>query len=242
MNLDEITSCDITLMIGQLGQGQVENPVQSGPHVGQHKGVRMQRRSNYFGVANPLLSWRFFAVASCITLIFMTAGGAPHSALAKDNDSTSVEQVNRSAIKSTVHRFLKSWETNDRKTFAAMLSEDAKFAYPGDRLTKAEAVAMFEQYQSEKSDIRIYLWDQFFVSGERFATAYQFAATDRKTGKRQAVGTGITGKIKNGKIALFKEYYDEEVAVRQYEGKLPLDEGQVSPWPRSVWLRPETID
>ena len=48
--------------------------------------------------------------------------------------------------------------------------------------------------------------------------------------------------MQNGKIVLFKEYYDEEVATLQYAGKLPLDEGQVTPWPASVWLRPETVD
>jgi len=80
------------------------------------------------------------------------------------------------------------------------------------------------------------------MAGDRFATAYQFAATDRATGKRQAVGTGVTGIIENGKILLFKEYYDEEVAPRQYDEELPLDEGIVTPWPASIWLRPETID
>lgn len=145
-------------------------------------------------------------------------------------------------VRSLVENFLKSWETNDAATFAAALHNDVVFAYPGDRLDKTRLVALFASYQAEKKDIKIYLWDQFFVSGDRFFTAYQFAATDRKMNKRQAVGTGVMGRIKDGKIILLKEYYDNEVAEHQYAGKLPLDEGIVSPWPSSIWLRPDTID
>lgn len=202
----------------------------------------MQAGSKLLGAQHQRGKSHILGAVSCAMLLSVNAGGGSTPAMAGTESLASAEQASRSMVKSTVQRFLKSWESNDSRTFAAMLSEKAEFAYPGDKLTKAEAVAMFEQYQSEKRDIRIYLWDQFFVSGDRFATAYQFAATDRKTGKRQAVGTGVTGMIRDGKIVLFKEYYDEEVAVRQYEGNLPLDEGKVSPWPASVWLRPETID
>ena len=150
--------------------------------------------------------------------------------------------LDRQQTRTLVERFLKCWESGDRQTFATLLHADVEFAYPGDRLGKSELLAVFEDYQRRKQDIRIYFWDEFFVDGDKFAFAYQFAATDRATGKRQAVGTGVVGRIEDGKIVLFKEYYDEQVAELQYQGKLPLDEGQVSPWPASVWLRPETID
>ena len=150
--------------------------------------------------------------------------------------------LDREQTRTLVERFLKCWETGDQQTFAALLHADVEFAYPGDRLGKSELLAVFEDYQQRKQDIRIYFWDEFFVDGDKFAFAYQFAATDRATGKRQAVGTGVVGRVEDGKIVLFKEYYDEQVAELQYQGKLPLDEGQVSPWPASVWLRPETID
>ena len=122
------------------------------------------------------------------------------------------------------------------------MHEDILFAYPGDRLGKAETMAMFKEFQAEKRDIKIYFWDQLILDNNRFATSYQFAATDIQTGKRQAVGTGVVGELKDGKIILFKEYYDEEVAILQYDNQLPLDEGIVCPWPASVWLKPETID
>ena len=151
-------------------------------------------------------------------------------------------QTTKSDAKILVSHFLKCWETNDVNTFQSLLHEDVLFAYPGDRLDKAELVEMFSIYQDEKKDIKIYLWDTFIMEGDRFATAYQFAATDTKTDLRQAVGTGVVGRFQDGKIILFKEYYDEEVSTLQYEGKLPLNEGIVTPWPSSIWLRPETID
>jgi len=155
---------------------------------------------------------------------------------------SSFSQDSREEVKNIVHDFLNSWQRNDVETFSSLLHEDVVFAYPGDRLNKKALIEMFKTYQTGKNDIKIYLWDEFLMAGDRFATAYQFAATDRATGKRQAVGTGVTGIIENGKILLFKEYYDEEVAPRQYDEELPLDEGIVTPWPASIWLRPETID
>ncbi|MEO0998558.1 MAG: nuclear transport factor 2 family protein [Pseudomonadota bacterium] len=175
-------------------------------------------------------------IAVLLTAVFLAAFGLWGPASAEP------AALDREATRELVQRFLKSWETNDAATFADLLHDDIEFAYPGDRLDKAALLATFHAYQQEKEDIRIYFWDRFFVDADRFATAYQFAATDRDTGLRQAVGTGVIGRIEAGKIVLFKEYYDEQVAIDQYAGKLPLDEGRVSPWPASIWLRPETID
>jgi len=150
--------------------------------------------------------------------------------------------VSEDRVREMVHDFLKSWESGDVAAFRAPLHEDLVFAYPGQRLGREDLVALFRSYQKEKTQIRIYLWDHFFVDGDRFFTAYQFAATDRETGRRQAVGTGVSGRVRDGRIVLFKEYFDNQVAARQYAGELPLDEGEVGPWPASIWLRPDTID
>jgi ketosteroid isomerase-like protein len=148
----------------------------------------------------------------------------------------------REHARKVVQTLLACWENNDSATFASLLDDDVRFAYPGGRLDKPQLIALFKSYHQEKTNIRIYFWDQFFLSGEKFFTAYQFAATDAKSGKRQAVGTGVAGELKDGKIVLLKEYYDNEVAWHQYEGTLPLDEGTVMPWPATIWLRPDTID
>lgn len=139
-------------------------------------------------------------------------------------------------------KFIKSWETGDAEAFAACLHPDIVFKYPGGVLKRDELVATFKTYQTEKKDIKIYLADFFVSDGARHFTAYQFAATDRATDKRFAVGTGVAGEIKDGLIIAFREYWDSEVAQRQKAGELPLDEGDVLPWPSSVWLRFDTID
>ena len=145
-----------------------------------------------------------------------------------------------------VQTLLRCWQSNDYRTFASLLDEDVLFAYPGGRLNKSQLLDVFKSYHQEKRDIRVYFWEQFFVSGTAFFTAYQFAATDVKSGKRQAVGTGVAGEIRNGKVVLLKEYYDGEVALHQYDGTLPLDEGivtpLVTPWPARVWLRPDLVN
>ncbi|WP_221033116.1 nuclear transport factor 2 family protein [Actomonas aquatica] len=148
----------------------------------------------------------------------------------------------RAEAKALIEGFLMSWESGDAETFAAALHPDLEFAYPGGRLNRDEVIALFDSYQEEKTAIKIYFADYFITNGETHVTAYQFAATDRETEQRFAVGTGVLCKIADGKIVLFKEYWDTEVAPRQKAGQLPLDEGVVTPWPASVWLRPDTID
>ncbi len=146
------------------------------------------------------------------------------------------------AAQSLYTRFLKAWETGDAETFAACLHPDVVFKYPGGILKRDELIATFKSYPEKKRDIKIYLADFFVSDGPRHYTAYQFAATDRETGKRFAVGTGVAGEVKEGLIIAFREYWDSEVAQRQKAGDLPLDEGGVLPWPSSVWLRFDTID
>jgi hypothetical protein len=53
-----------------------------------------------------------------------------------------------------------------------------------------------------KRDIRVCFWEQFFMSGPKYFTAYQFAATDVKSGKRHAIGTSVAAEIRNGKVVL----------------------------------------
>jgi len=146
------------------------------------------------------------------------------------------------AAQALYSKFLKSWETGDAETFAACLHPDIVFKYPGGVLGRDQLVATFKSYHKEKKDIKIYLADFFVSDKAKHFTAYQFAATDRATGKRFAVGTGVAGEIKDGLIIAFREYWDAEVAQRQKAGELPLDEGDVLPWPSSIWLRFDTID
>ena len=149
--------------------------------------------------------------------------------------------LSREQTEALVKDMLKTWETGDTEKFAAAFGDNALFAYPGDRLDKGQIVGMFKDYHQQKSDIKIY-FGQFLVSGDRFALMYQFAATDRRSGARQAVGSAATGRIENGKIVLYQEYYDEHVAPRQANKAIPLDEGHVSAYPYSLMLDPKLIN
>lgn len=158
-------------------------------------------------------------------------------------DPPTLPPVAKADAAALVHRFLKCWETGDKATFAGLLDDKVVFGYPGGRFDKAELVQTFSDYQLQKKDIKIYFSDFFISDGQRHVTSYQFAATDRTTGLRFAVGTGVICKIEGGKIIEFKEYWDSEVAGRQKLGELPLDEGLIiAPWPCSVLLRAEKIN
>ncbi len=148
----------------------------------------------------------------------------------------------REQVETMVKSMLSAWESGDAGQFAAGLDERLLFAYPGGRLNRAELLALFKDYHEEKTDVKIYFGRFFADEDEQFALSYQFASTDRKSGKRQAVGTGVIGKIEGGRIVLFKEYYDEHVAVRQAAEEIPLDEGQVYPYPASIPLVPGLIN
>jgi len=148
----------------------------------------------------------------------------------------------KAVAQETLRRFLKCWETGDRETFAALLHPRLVFGYPGGRLTRDGLIQTFDTYQTQKKEIKIYFGDLSVSDGKHYIANYQFAATDRVTGKRFAVGTGAICELSEGKIVALREYWDAGVSEQQKEGLLPLDEGKVSPWPMSVWLRPEEIN
>ena len=148
----------------------------------------------------------------------------------------------REQTETLVKDMLKTWETGDAEKFAAAFGDKVLFAYPGDRFDKGQLVETFKSYHQEKTDIKIYFGGPFLIDGNRFALMYQFAATDRRSGARQAVGSAAAGRIENGKIILYQEYYDEHVAPRQARKEIPLDEGHVTAYPYSLMLDPKLIN
>ena len=150
--------------------------------------------------------------------------------------------VTRDAIVSFVTATLMAWESSDREVFLAAFAEDALFAYPGGRVDKVGLAALYADLHARKSDVKVYI-GPFVVMGNDFALRYQFACTDRITGKRQAVGTGVRGRLRDGRIVLLKEYWDAHIAVDQTVGDLPLDEGNpLYPSPSSHVMGPERIN
>ncbi len=140
----------------------------------------------------------------------------------------------RDQVVAVVATFARSWETGDLAQFESTLDEHLLWAHPGGTLDKAGAIAFFKKWKTEWKDTRIYP-TQFIVEGNRVLAEYQFCATNLATGKREAEGTAAIGEIRDGKLVVWKEYYDHTVGALQAEGVIPVDEGAPSfPYPRAA--------
>ncbi len=143
------------------------------------------------------------------------------------------EVSNDKAVK-LVYDHAKAWETGDYELLVSILHEDVIFAYPGRRLDKKETIEDLIAFSSSFMDTNIYI-NRIIVDGDDLAVEWQFASTSIETGNRTAVSDAIIGKIKDGKIILWKEYLDGRVSRMQASGELPLEEGQEPfPWPRKL--------
>jgi len=165
---------------------------------------------------NPLLS---IALLAAIAAIPGTAAESKPAAVPPPPLVDTREQ-----LVAFVTRVLQTWEQGDSAGFLAAFTDDAVFAFPGGRVGKTELGALFADLHARKRDVKVYI-GPFIVLGNEFALRYQFACTDRVTGRRQALGTGVRGTLRDGKIVMFKEYWDGLIAAEQAEGKIPLDEG-----------------
>ena len=154
-----------------------------------------------------------------------------HMAVQRGGDvSTNAMTPSPEDVKALVTRSLKSWETGDRAAFIETADPSLTFAFPGRRTDVGGALKVFDKWQAEYSDIKVYI-RQIIVDGDRFAMEYQFANTSRG-GQRSVVGTVAVGQVRNGRIVTFKEYLDGRVSRAQEAGLMPLDEGaEPFPWP-----------
>jgi ketosteroid isomerase-like protein len=142
--------------------------------------------------------------------------------------------ASRDQVIAVVAAFAKSWETGDLDQFVGTLDDHLLWAHPWGTLDKTGAIAFFKKWKAEWKDTRIYP-TQFIVEGNRVLAEYQFCATNIATGKREAEGTAAIGEVKDGKLVVWKEYYDHTVGALQAEGKIPVDEGAASyPYPLSA--------
>jgi ketosteroid isomerase-like protein len=140
----------------------------------------------------------------------------------------------RDQVVATVTTFAKSWETGDLAAFESTLDDHLLWAHPGGALDKPGAIAFFKKWKTEWKNTRIYP-TQFVVEGNHILAEYQFCATNIATGKREAEGTAAIGEVRDGKLVVWKEYYDHTVGALQAEGTIPVDEGAESfPYPRAA--------
>ena len=133
--------------------------------------------------------------------------------------------------KELVYKHARAWETGDYELFDSIMHQDVVFAYPGRRMNKDETMKDFSEYNKSFSNTKIYI-SKIIVNGDDLAVEWQFASTSIKTGNRTAVSDAIIGRIKDGKIIVWKEYLDGRVSRMQAAGNLSLEEGKEPfPWP-----------
>jgi len=146
-------------------------------------------------------------------------------------DTQSDGQGRRDAIEALVRRHATAWETGDTVLLRAILHDGAIVAYPQRRLAKEAWLKDLADFSRDHTETRVYI-HQITVEGSDFAVEWQFATTERESGKRTVVSDAIIGRVQDGKIVLWKEYLDGRVRTLQMEGALGLEEGEEPfPWP-----------
>lgn len=127
------------------------------------------------------------------------------------------------------------WATCDERLMRRTLTADVDFAYPGRRLVGIDAVAAdLAAFCAVATERSIYFpADAFYVdvANRRVAAEVQFRVT--QAGRRQVVNDVWIATIRDGRIAVIKEYLDGRVRQLQADGTLTYGEDApfLTPWP-----------
>lgn len=84
------------------------------------------------------------------------------------------------------------------------------------------------------------LWNKhFFYDGDWFAVEWFYGATTIKTGGKQIESTLAFGKVKDGKIIIYNEFFDDTVGEMEQSGILPLytEDEFPFPWPAGAKIK-----
>ena len=120
------------------------------------------------------------------------------------------------------------------KYFADSIEE----SYPFGRSNKARDEEVAKAGEGTSTDWKLtnrhYLFD-----GDWYAVQWFYGATTIKTGKKQLECTLAFGKVQDGKLVVWDEYFDDVVGELQQEGKLPYYEPDETPfpWPAAATLK-----
>lgn len=122
------------------------------------------------------------------------------------------------------------------KYFADSIEE----SYPFGRSNKTrdEEIAKGGGMETTTTDWKLsnrhYLFD-----GDWYAVQWFYSATTIKTGKKQLECTLAFGKVQDGKLVVWNEYFDDLVGELQQAGELPFYEPDEAPfpWPAAATLK-----
>jgi len=147
---------------------------------------------------------------------------------------TSQPDSNNDEIKKLVLDMAAAWKNGDADLLNEILHDDVIFAYPGRRLNKVQTLDDLLYFRDNFKDTQVYI-NEIIVEGDKVAVEWQFATTNIETDERQVVSDGIIGKVKDGKIILWKEYLDGRIKNLQASGELTYEEGlEPYPWPERI--------
>jgi hypothetical protein len=113
-------------------------------------------------------------------------------------------------------------------------------AYPFGRSNKAhdDEIAKAGGMQTTTNEWK--LWNKhFFFDGDWFAVEWFYGATTIKTGGKQIESTLAFGKVKDGKIIIYNEFFDDTVGEMEQSGILPLytEDEFPFPWPAGAKIK-----
>jgi hypothetical protein len=127
------------------------------------------------------------------------------------------------------------WMDCDPGLMRRTLTPDVDFSYPTNRIIGIDAaVADLEQFCKVATERSIYFPDDAFyidTHNRRVAAELQFRVT--QNGKKQVVNDVWIATIRQGRIAVIKEYLDGRVKDLQASGVLEYGEDApfLTPWP-----------
>lgn len=130
------------------------------------------------------------------------------------------------------------WANCDAALMREIMTEDVDFSYPSKRHRGREAaLADLAGFCEVATDRSIYFpADAFYIdtANSRVAAEVQFRIT--QGGQRQVVNDVWIATVRDGKIAVIKEYLDGRVRHLQAEGVLTYGEDApfLTPWPPRV--------
>lgn len=141
----------------------------------------------------------------------------------------------RGAYQRLVLALAGAWASCDEARLTATLTEDVDFAYPARRFVGLDAVLVdFRAFCAVATERSFYFpRDAFYVDTQagRVAAELQFRATI--AGQRQVVNDVWIATVREGRIAIIKEYLDGRVKTLQAQGVLSFGEDApfLTPWP-----------
>lgn len=122
-------------------------------------------------------------------------------------------------------------------------SDDIEEAYPFGRCNQKIRAELSKKYDLATGNSKDgSLTNKHFIfDGNWYSVQWFYGAIDRKTGKKQLESTLAFGCVRDGKLIVWREYFDDAVGARQMgqiPGDMPLYETteEPYPWPKAASL------